>query len=208
MANLALERNVQKKHAVALIAGVDEAGRGALAGPVVAGAVILPLQDEARLAHLTAVNDSKQLSAKKRAHFYDLITQHALAWGVGMVSASQIDRIGILPATRMAMATAVQQLLPAPGYLLIDGRVRLATLPIPQQAIIRGDALSLSIAAASIIAKVSRDRHMIALDEHYPAYGLAQHKGYGTAAHRHIIQIQGGTAVHRHSFAPLRHTLL
>lgn len=204
MADLAYEGQVRQK-GFGLIAGLDEAGRGALAGPVVAGAVILPLDDAEALTILREVNDSKQLTAKQRTHFFGLITEHALAYGVGIVGAEVIDEIGILPATRQAMVTAVAQLNPAPDYLLIDGRLRLKTQSnIPQQAIIRGDSLSLSIASASIIAKVTRDQLMVDFDRVYPQYHFAQHKGYGTAMHQQAIAQHGPCPIHRHSFAPIR----
>ncbi len=208
MASLDPERTVQQTHACRLIAGLDEAGRGALAGPVVASAVMLPLDNPAALAALSDVNDSKQLSAKRREALFDLVQTHALAIGVGSVSAEIIDQIGILPATRRAMLDAIDQLHPTPDFLLIDGRVRLKTSPLPQQSLVRGDSLSLSIAAASIIAKVTRDRVMIALDEILPDYGFARHKGYGTEQHRHAIEEIGPSAEHRHSFAPIRKPLL
>ena len=187
-----------------LIAGLDEAGRGALAGPVVAAAVILPLENEAALAALTAVNDSKLLTPKRRDNLFDLIIKHALCYGIGSASAAVIDQIGIIAATKQAMKTAVSQLKPAPTFLLIDGRIRLTSLLTPQQAIIRGDAKSRSIAAASILAKVTRDRHMVALHPQHPVYRFDQHKGYGTAVHRAAIAQHGATAVHRHTFAPMQ----
>lgn len=190
-----------------LVAGIDEAGRGALAGPVVAAAVILPLRDPPKLRQLTPLNDSKQLTARQRDRCYDLILAHAVAWGVGSVPADVIDAIGILPATRQAMIAAVRQLSPAPTCLLIDGPLPLRQLALPQQAIIRGDSRSLSIAAASILAKVSRDRHMQTLDSQYPLYGLAQHKGYGTRAHADALNAYGPTPIHRHTFAPIRQPL-
>lgn len=208
MPHLQFEEQVQGETAVQHIAGLDEAGRGALAGPVVAGAVILPLNVPSALVHLSEVNDSKQLSAKKREKLYQLITQHVLAWGVGMVSASQIDQIGILPATRQAMATAVAQLSIIPNYLLIDGRVKLKQLNIPQQSIVRGDSQSLSIACASILAKVTRDRWMVDIAPQYPYYQFEQHKGYGTAKHMTALETFGACPIHRYSFAPIRQTLL
>lgn len=186
-----------------LVAGIDEAGRGALAGPVVAAAVILPLRDPQKLRQLTPLNDSKQLTARQRDHCYDLVLAHAVAWGIGSVPADVIDAIGILPATRQAMIAAVRQLSPAPACLLIDGPLPLRQLALPQRAIIRGDSHSLSIAAASILAKVSRDRHMQTLDSQYPLYGLAQHKGYGTRAHADALNAYGPTPIHRHTFAPI-----
>lgn len=208
MATLDLETAVLAATPYRYIAGLDEAGRGALAGPVAAAAVMLPLDNPDALDALREVNDSKQLSAKKRDVLFELIIQHALAYGIGLESAEVIDGIGILPATKLAMQTAVSQLRPAAEYLLIDGRIRLKSIPLPQQAIIRGDSLSLSIAAASILAKVTRDRLMIELDPHHLQYGFAQHKGYGTAMHLAALEKLGPTPHHRHSFAPIRQTLL
>lgn len=203
--DLAFETAVFQAHpTVNQIAGLDEAGRGALAGPVVAAAVILPLNAPPTLAKLQHVNDSKQLSAKKRDRFYDDIMTHATAVGVGVVSAQIIDEIGILPATRRAMETAVSQLIPLPDYLLIDGRIKLPDLNIAQQSIIRGDSKSVTIAAASIIAKVTRDRIMRDLDPQHPLYRFAQHKGYGTQFHRDAIAQHGPCRHHRHTFAPIR----
>ncbi len=207
MATLEIETAVSHKHSFQFIAGLDEAGRGALAGPVVAAAVILPLNAPNQLAHLLQVNDSKQLSAKKREHFFPLIQQYALAFGIGSTPAALIDQIGIIPATKLAMKTAVSQLTPTPDYLLVDGRLRLATIPIPQQSIIRGDSKSLSIAAASILAKVTRDQFMVELSTQFPIYGFAAHKGYGTQFHRDAIEQNGPCAQHRHSFAPIRKPL-
>lgn len=195
---------LQNKPKLRLIAGLDEAGRGALAGPVVAAAVILPLHDANRMAELEQVNDSKLLTAKKRDSFFDLITKHAVAIGVGSIEAQVIDEIGIVPATRLAMETAVQQLSPHPDFLLIDGRIKLPNLPHPQQSIIRGDSQSLTIAAASIIAKVTRDRHMVSLHAKHPPYHFAQHKGYGTQFHRDAIHQHGPCICHRFTFAPIR----
>lgn len=194
------QENPQFSH----IVGLDEAGRGALAGPVVASAVVLPLTDSQALAPLSQVNDSKQLSAKKREAFFDLIIEHATAYGIGVVSAQVIDAIGIVPATRQAMETAVSQLALTPDYLLIDGRIKLPNLNIPQKSIIRGDSLSLSIASASILAKVTRDRLMVELHPKYPQFNFAQHKGYGTQFHRDTIAEVGPCPVHRFTFAPIR----
>lgn len=186
------------------IAGTDEAGRGALAGPVVAAAVILPLKEPQKLAQLEQVNDSKQLTAKKRDTFYELIKANARSFGVGVVSAKVIDEIGIVPATCQAMQKAVSQLFPPPDFLLIDGRIKLPDLHLPQKSIIRGDSQSLSIAAASILAKVTRDRIMVELDVAHPAYHFAQHKGYGTKFHRNTIAEIGPCPRHRFTFAPIR----
>ena len=207
MASLLLETAVYQEHNIAHIAGIDEAGRGALAGPVVAAAVILPRNNHIETL-LNDVNDSKQLSAKKRETLFELIIEHALAYGIGQQPAAVIDEIGIMLANKLAMQTAVSQLTPAPDFLLIDGRLRLPQLNIRQQAIVRGDSQSLSIAAASILAKVTRDRLMIALNHQFPHYGFAQHKGYGTQQHRDAISHYGPCHQHRHSFAPIRQTLL
>ncbi len=204
MADLSLETGIVKTENIHLIAGLDEAGRGALAGPVTAAAVILPLQNEERLAALAEVNDSKQLSAEKREQFYDLIIEHALCWGVYATPAKVIDEIGILPATRLAMRESLKQLTPAAKYLLIDGRVRLATIATRQQSIVRGDGISLSIAAASIIAKVTRDRMMVEAAKNYPAYKFEGHKGYGTQFHRDQIAELGPCEIHRHTFEPIK----
>ena len=204
MPDLSREFTIQKKKGLHYIAGLDEAGRGALAGPVVAAGVILPINNSQIVDSLREVNDSKQLSAKKRALLFGLIVEKAVAFGVGICSAAIIDEIGIIAATKRGMATAVSHLSPAPQYLLVDGRLKLRQIPLPQQAIIRGDSHSLSIAAASILAKVTRDRLMVALDSQYPAYGFAQHKGYGTLFHRQAIATYGATAVHRHTFRPIK----
>jgi ribonuclease HII len=206
--HLLIETAVFTETGLSLMAGLDEAGRGALAGPVVAAAVILPLDNPEALAHLHEVNDSKQLSAKTRTRLYDLITTHALAYGVGQEPAPVIDEIGIIPATKRAMMTAVSQLSPPAQYLLIDGRIRLRNNPLPQQAIIRGDSKSVSIAAASILAKVTRDRIMVAMDGRYLQYGFARHKGYGTEQHRAALKKHGPAPVHRYSFSPIRQSLL
>ncbi len=208
MASLAFETAVFTQTSLPHIAGLDEAGRGALAGPVVAAAVILPLDNPDALAQLHEVNDSKQLTAKKREAMFSLITQYALAYGIGQESATVIDEIGIIAATKRCMITAVSQLNPPAQYLLIDGRIRLKNSPLPQQSIIRGDGLSLSIAAASILAKVTRDRIMVALDPFYLHYSFAQHKGYGTALHMAAIEKYGPTPIHRYSFAPIRKPLV
>lgn len=205
---LAYERTLAERYGLSHVAGLDEAGRGALAGPVVAAAVILPLDDAAVVAALHGVNDSKQLTANVREGLFEVIVATAVAYGVGAATAQEIDAQGILPATRLAMTRALAQLEPAAAGLLIDGRIRLAHINRPQQSIIRGDSHSLSIAAASILAKVSRDREMVALDPFYPHYNFAQHKGYGTEAHRAAIAKYGATAVHRHTFAPIRTPLV
>jgi ribonuclease HII len=180
------------------VAGVDEAGRGPLAGPVVAGAVIL---DPAR--PVSGLRDSKQLSASRRESLYDEITDKALAWSVGRAEAGEIDRINILQATLLAMQRAVNALQPCAEHALIDGN-RCPQLAIPAQAIVKGDSRVAAISAASIIAKVTRDREMIELDLQYPGYGLAQHKGYPSRAHIEALEVLGLTPQHRRSYAPVR----
>ncbi len=184
------------------LAGLDEAGRGAWAGPVVAAAVILPERDDLD-SLLYGVRDSKILSPHQREALVPLIQKAALAVGVGMASARFIDHRGIVPATRQAMAMAVHNLALKPHLLLIDA-LKLPEVPLPQRALIKGDAIVLSIAAASIVAKVFRDRLMVSLGNRYGGYGFAAHKGYGTAAHRDALQHLGPCPEHRMSFAPLR----
>jgi ribonuclease HII len=187
------------------IAGLDEAGRGCLAGPVVAAAVMLPLTGElvTLLAVLNGVRDSKQMTPAARERFFTLIQQHALSVSVGIGSVALIDRRNILQATKQAMKDALAQLSPPPQALLLDA-LTLRDIPLPQRSIIKGDARCLSIAAASVIAKVTRDRLMLQLHQEYPAYGFDQHKGYGTAAHLAALQAYGATPHHRQSFAPVR----
>jgi len=184
------------------IAGIDEAGRGAWAGPVVAAAVILP-PDAPSLAALHGLNDSKKLTPRRREALFEQILQTAVAVGVGVSAAGCIDSRGIVPATRRAMAQAVTRLAPEPDYLLIDA-LPLPHIPLPQYAFFKADATSLSVAAASIVAKVTRDRLMVLLDAAFPGYGFARHKGYGTAAHRTALERLGPCKIHRHSFAPIR----
>lgn len=178
----------------ALICGIDEAGRGPLAGPVVAGAVILPKDCE-----ILYLNDSKKLSASKRELLYDEIREKAVAVGVGMASPARIDEINILNATYEAMRDAVAELGVSPDLLLNDA-VTIPEMSIPQVPIIKGDAKSVSIAAASIIAKVTRDRLMVQYDEILPGYGFAQHKGYGSKEHIEALKRLGATPIHRQSF--------
>jgi ribonuclease HII len=188
---------------VGCVAGLDEAGRGAWAGPVVAAAVILPAGVPQLAQHLAGVRDSKTLTARRREELLAAIQEHALAMGVGAVPPSEIDTVGIVPATREAMARALQGLSPPAVYLLID-HLSLPDLPLPQYSLPKGDARVLSIAAASIVAKVSRDRIMVDLDALYPGYGFARHKGYGTPQHRAALARLGPSAAHRLSFAPMR----
>jgi len=183
------------------IAGVDEAGRGPLAGPVVAAAVILP----AGLI-LPDVNDSKKLTAAMREELFELITREAISVGVGIGDHDLIDRINILQATLSAMSDAVNSLTPRPDFLLIDG-ISNVPLNIQQRTVKQGDSLSLSIAAASIIAKVTRDRMMNEYDALYPGYGFASHKGYGAASHLAAIAALGPSPIHRKSFSGVKEHL-
>ena len=196
-----LERAARKLGALR-IAGLDEVGRGPMFGPVVAAAVILPLD-----AHPQGLTDSKQLSEKRRLEFDAEIRRNAVAWTVAVIDVETIDRINIRQASLLAMRTAVQQLPLSPDYLLIDG---LDTIdwPCPQQAVVKGDATSLSIAAASVLAKVHRDRMMVELDAVYPGYGLARHKGYCSQEHLAALVRLGPTPMHRKSFAPVAQALL
>jgi ribonuclease HII len=180
------------------IAGIDEAGRGPLAGPVVAAAVILHPDHP-----IEGVNDSKKLSERRREQLFELIMTHAVAVGVGQVDAQTIDRINILQATRQAMLEAVNTLPVSSDYLLIDGITTIAS-PLPQQTIKQGDSRSASIAAASIIAKVTRDRLMQNFDRLYPAYGFARHKGYGSVTHLTALEKNGPCPIHRMSFARVK----
>jgi ribonuclease HII len=177
-----------------LIAGVDEAGRGPLAGPVVAAAVIFPpdyLNDQ--------INDSKQLSAKKRENLYEVIKNEALSVGIGVIDVDVIDQINILQASLLSMREAVLELKPQPDFLLIDGLNKIQ-LPLAQKPLIKGDTLSVSIAAASIIAKVSRDRIMEMYHRQFPQYNFLRNKGYGTKDHREAIKEFGMCKIHRRSF--------
>ncbi len=185
------------------IAGVDEAGRGPLAGPVVAACVIL---DDSFLTHhpeLAKVNDSKKLSAKAREALFPLIKEYVLAVEISVVSHEVIDKINILQASLLAMRKAIEACPVKPDYILTDGKQRIPKLDIPQEAIIHGDASVFAIAAASIIAKVSRDYLMLQYDKEYPEYGFCQHKGYGTKKHIDAIKEHGPCPIHRLSFAPL-----
>jgi ribonuclease HII len=185
------------------VAGLDEAGRGAWAGPVVAAAVVLPSETEGIDGALAGVRDSKRLSARRREQLFDTIQERALAVGVGVVPPTEIDACGIVPATRQAMSLALGSLSTPADSLLID-YLALPELVLPQESITKGDALVLSIAAASIIAKVSRDRLMVDLEPLFPGYGFARHKGYGTPQHREALSEMGASDIHRLSFEPLR----
>ena len=178
-----------------LICGIDEAGRGPLAGPVVVGAVIMP-----RDSMIEGVNDSKKVSEKKREKLFDIITEEAIAYGVGIIDQKEIDRINILNATKEGLTMAVKELNPKPDLIIVDALSKIDTEGIPYKSIIKGDAKCYSIACASIIAKVTRDRIMRQWDEVYPQYGFIKHKGYGTAAHIAAIKEYGLCPLHRLSF--------
>jgi ribonuclease HII len=184
------------------IAGLDEVGRGPLFGPVVAAAVILP-----RGCHLQGLTDSKKLSEKKRNELDVEIRANAIAWAIAAVDAETIDRINIRQASLLAMRLAVEQLALSPDFLLIDGRDTIAW-DCPQQAVIKGDATSFSIAAASVLAKVYRDRLIVELDGKFPGYGLARHKGYPCPAHLAALELLGPTPLHRRSYHPVAQAAL
>jgi ribonuclease HII len=187
---------------VTLVAGLDEAGRGPWAGPVTAGAVVLP-EDPGLATRLVGVNDSKQMTPHQRNYWAEYIQSEAVAWAVGQASHCEIDELGIVPATRLAMQRALQQLISPPAHLLLDAML-LPEEDLPQTKLIKGDARSLSIAAASILAKTTRDAHMVLMDEQYPGYGFARHKGYGTRIHQEALIRLGPCPIHRRSFAPVR----
>ena len=178
-----------------LICGVDEAGRGPLAGPVCAAAVILPPDLE-----IEGLNDSKKLTEKKRDALYDIITEKALAYGIAMATEQEIDEINILQATFLAMRRAVEQLSVRPSFVLVDGNREPDLGDLPLKTVVKGDSLSANIAAASILAKVTRDRYMVEMDARYPQYGFAVHKGYGTQKHYEALQQYDACPIHRRSF--------
>lgn len=180
---------------IELIAGIDEAGRGPLAGPVVVGCVIMPKD-----SFIEGVNDSKKISEKKRKLLYEQITNEAIAWSVGIVDQEEIDEINILNATKKALTMSIQNLKVKPDRILVDALEHIDTCGIPYTPIIKGDAKIYSISAASIIAKVTRDRIMYEWDKVYPQYGFAGHKGYGTAKHIQAIKENGICSIHRKSF--------
>ena len=183
-----------KEKGYELICGIDEAGRGPLAGPVCAAAVILPLGLE-----IEGLNDSKKLTEKKREKLYDVIIEKAVAYGIAFADEKEIDDINILQATFLAMKRATEKLSIKPDYALVDGN-RMPNLDIDGETIVSGDALSPSIAAASILAKVTRDRLMLEYDKQYPEYQFAKHKGYGTKVHTEAIKEFGPSAIHRLTF--------
>lgn len=197
---LAYERRAWA-HGKKFIAGVDEVGRGPLAGPVVSAAVVLP-ED----FNIVGINDSKQLSLAKRNELFDIIQEKAMAIGVGIKDAAIIDQVNIYEASKLAMIEAIEQLAIQPDHLLVDAMT--LPLPVSQESIIKGDAKSVSIAAASIIAKVTRDRMMEEYDVMYPGYGFPNNAGYGTKEHLTALEDLGVTPIHRRSFAPVREALL
>ncbi|MFH2103370.1 MAG: ribonuclease HII [Chloroflexota bacterium] len=199
--HIAYERHFWRK-GYTRIAGLDEAGRGALAGPVCAAVVILPCGRQSLLRTLSGVRDSKQMSPHERDAWAPRIQETALDWGVGFASPDEIDILNILGATRLAAMRAIDCLSSSPDYLLTD-YLLLSEVPLPQSALVKGDQLCLSIAAASVLAKTSRDALMRQLDAQYPGYGFARHKGYGTTMHRQSIVSLGVSAVHRRSFSLL-----
>ena len=188
------------------IAGVDEAGRGPLAGPVVAAAVVLPdewLRDGLP-GELEGLNDSKQLTRSQREKFFEILARRReVRFGIASIESEIVDALNILRATHRAMAEALEKLQPAPAHVLVDG-LRVKSLLFPQTPIVKGDARSYSIAAASVLAKVTRDRMMIEYHRQWPAYGFAEHKGYGTPQHLSALAAHGPCPIHRRSFAPLK----
>jgi ribonuclease HII len=187
------------------VCGLDEAGRGAWAGPVSAGAVVLPLDQLEIFEILEGVRDSKKCTPLQRERLFPVIFEAAVAAASGLASAEEIDQFGIVGATRLAMRRAIESLDVSPNALLIDGRyLKLSTVNLPQKSMSRGEQQSLSIAAASIIAKVTRDRLMAEIDDLYPGYDFARHKGYGTRRHRRALVELGPCPLHRRTFAPVR----
>jgi len=194
------------RRGLTLVAGLDEAGRGPLAGPVVAAAVILPSVwfENGLPENLRRINDSKKLTAQTREALYSaIVARPDIRFGIASVDSATIDNVNILHATHRAMILALAQLNPPPQHALVDG-LRVKSLQFPQTPIVSGDALSCSIAAASVLAKVTRDRLMVEYDREFPGYGFAGHKGYGTAAHLAALKELGPCPIHRQSFAPVR----
>ena len=184
-----------KNESIKYICGIDEAGRGPLAGPVVVASVIMPKD-----SMIEGVNDSKKISEKKREELYEKIIEEAISYGVGIIDHNEIDEYNILNATKLGLTTSLKELEVKPDLILVDALNKMDTLGIPYKSIIKGDALCYSISAASIIAKVTRDRIMRQWDEVYPMYGFEKHKGYGTAAHIAAIREYGLCPIHRKSF--------
>ena len=197
MPDLALEARLRTA-GYSAPAGVDEAGRGPLAGPLVVAAVILPEHWRSEVA----LDDSKKLSEPQRNVAFDVIRRSAVSWGVAVVAPEEIDRVNILQATLTGMCRAVAQLAPSADYALVDGNQVPVGMQVPVEAVVKGDQKSLSIAAASILAKVLRDRIMVAYHKHYPQWGFDGHKGYGTKAHLKMMRDQGPSPIHRLSFRP------
>jgi len=204
---LSHERELWQKGST-LVAGVDEAGCGPLAGPVVAAAVVFPATwlETGLCSKLRGLNDSKQLSEEQREKFFQVLTSHAeIRYAISTVEVEMIDQINIRQAAWRAMNLALDQIQPRPEHVLVDG-LKIKWLPYPQTALVQGDAKSYSIAAASVLAKVTRDRLMRDYDRQFPGYGFAEHKGYATPKHYAAIQQLGACAIHRRSFAPFRPT--
>ena len=189
------EENKLYDQGIEYICGIDEAGRGPLAGPVVVGAVIMPKD-----SFIEGVNDSKKISEKKREKVYEEIVETAISYSVGIIDEKTIDEINILNATKLGLNTAIKGLSVKPDLILVDALTNIDTCGVPYKSIIKGDAKEYSIAAASIIAKVTRDRIMQQWDEIYPEYGFSKHKGYGTASHIAVIKEKGPCKIHRKSF--------
>ncbi|MCI8481622.1 MAG: ribonuclease HII [Clostridia bacterium] len=189
------EQIYENEKNVKYICGIDEAGRGPLAGPVVVASVIMP-----KNSMIEGVNDSKKVSEKKREELYDKIIEEAITYGIGVIDEKEIDTINILQATKKALTMSLQELTIKPNLILVDALKGIDTLGIPYRSIIKGDALCYSISAASIIAKVTRDRIMRQWEEAYPQYGFEKHKGYGTSAHIQAIKEYGLCPIHRRSF--------
>jgi len=200
ISNPDLSHETQLWSAYNLVAGLDEAGRGALAGPVCVGAVILPKDEPGLLRTLAGVRDSKQLTPRKRSQLAPRIKETCLAWGIGFASSKEIDSVGIVTATRLAALQSLEMLPSLPDYLLTDFRLELPELGISQTSLVKGDQHSLSIASASILAKTARDEIMIAMDDQFPGYWLSRHKGYGTGAHIQRISENGFSPIHRNTF--------
>ncbi len=191
-----IEEDIYKKHKeIQYICGIDEAGRGPLAGPVVVASVIMP-----RNSMIEGVNDSKKVSEKKREALYEKIIEEAISYGIGIIDQKEIDEINILEATKKGLTTSLKELSTKPDVILVDALKGIDTLEIPYKSIIKGDALCYSISAASILAKVTRDRIMRQWDEIYPQYGFEKHKGYGTQMHIEAIKEYGLCPIHRKSF--------
>ena len=198
------EEKTLRSQGYSLIAGIDEVGRGALMGPVVAAAVILP--DNIKARWKTKVRDSKQLTPRERDYLYELIFINAVSVGVGSSSNDEIDTMGIAKATRIAMVRAVKQLRPPPHFLLVD-YFRISEISCPQKGVLHGDSLCFSIACASIVAKVTRDRQVMGMENEYPGYGFALNKGYGTPEHIACLRQKGPCRLHRRTFHPVSEML-